>query len=145
MISLAIDTNIFFSAIYNEKGLERQILDLSMEEKEIQIFAPDLFWEEVKRVFNEKLNYNEEEIEQIISKFDFIEIPQKKYGKYKKQAESIISHKNDAVFVSTSIFLNCPIWSGDVKHYKPLRNSKEIIWLTSRELFNYLKKRNFIS
>jgi len=53
MISFVIDSNIFFSAIYNEKGLERKILDLSIEKEEIQIFAPDIFWEEVKGTYVE--------------------------------------------------------------------------------------------
>ncbi len=145
MISLVIDSNIFFSAIYNEKGLERKILDLSIEKDEIQIFAPDIFWEEVIRVLIEKLSYTEEEVEQLISKFDIIEIPQNKYENFKDQAETMISHKSDAAFVSTSLFLNCPIWSGNVKHFQHIRNSKEIIWLTSRELLDYLKKRDIIS
>ena len=144
MISLVIDTNIFFSAIYNNEGIERKILDLSIEEDKIQIFAPDIFWDEIKRILNKKLGYNEDEIEQIISKFDIVEIPQDKYEKFREQAELIMSHKSDIAFVSSSLFLNCPIWSGNVKHYQQLKNSKEIIWLRSRELYDYLKERNNI-
>lgn len=144
MISLVIDSNIFFSAIYNEKGLERKILNTSIENENIQIFAPDVFWEEVKRTLTEKLGYEEEEIEEIISNFEIIEIPQEKYENFQKQAAVIISHKSDIAFVSTSLFLNCPIWSGNVKHYQHLRNSKKVIWLRSRELFDYLKVKKFI-
>ncbi len=141
MISLVIDTNIFFSAIYNEKGLERKIIDLSIEENEIQLFAPDVFWEEIKRILIEKLDYKIDEIEQLVSKFDIIEVPQVKYEKFKDKADAIMSHKSDVAFISTSFFLNCPIWSGNVKHYQHLRDSKEIIWFTSRELYDYLKKK----
>ncbi len=141
MISLVIDSNIFFSAIYNEKGLERKILNLSIEEEKIQIFAPDIFWEEIKRILNRKLGYEEEEIDQLITKFDIIEIPEDKYKKFRDQAEMIISHKSDIAFVSTSLFLNCPLWSGNVKHFQKLINSKEVIWFTSRELFDFLNKK----
>ena len=143
MISLVIDSNIFFSAIYNEEGLERIILDLSIEE-EIQIFAPDIFWEGVKKILIKKLGYANEETQQLISKFDIIEIPQDKYENFKEQAKTMISHKNDIAFVSTSLFLNCPIWSGNITHFQHLKNSKEIIWFTSRELFDYLKDKNII-
>ena len=39
MIPIVIDTNIFFSAIYNPKGLEREILDLSIEKEEIHQYT----------------------------------------------------------------------------------------------------------
>lgn len=142
MISLVIDSNIFFSAIYNEKGLERKILDLSIEEEKIQIFAPDIFWEEIKRILNRKLGYEAEEIDQLISKFDIIEIPQNEYEKFKDQAEMIISHESDVAFVSTSLFLNCPLWSGNVRHFQQLKNSKQVIWFTSRELSDFLNEKN---
>ena len=144
MLSLVIDTNIFFSAIYSEKGLERKIQNLSIEDIEMQIFAPDVFWEEIKRILIEKLDYDNDHIEQLISKFDIIEVPQDKYEKFKDKADTIISHKNDAPFVSTSLFLNCPVWSGNIKHYQHLRDSKEIIWFISIELNDYLKERNII-
>lgn len=144
MISIVIDTNIFFSAIYNEEGLERKILNLSIEENEIQLFAPDVFWEEIKRILIEKLDYKGDEIEQLISKFEIIEVPQEKYETFKDQAESIISHKNDVAFICTALLLNCLVWSGNVKHYHHLRDSKKIIWLTSRKLNEYLKEKNLI-
>jgi len=74
MIPIVIDTNIFFSAIYNPKGLEREILDLSIEKEEIQLFAPDIFWEEIKRNFIKKLGYSEEIINELFSKFNIIKV-----------------------------------------------------------------------
>jgi len=85
-----------------------------------------------------------EEIDQLISKFDIIEIPREEYDKFKAQAKMIISHESDIAFISTSLFLNCPIWSGNVNHFKSLKNSKEIIWFTSKELFDFLSEKYFI-
>ena len=141
MIPLVIDSNIFFSALYNIKGLERKIFNLIIEEKEIQLFAPDIFWEEIKRNLIKKLGYRIDEIDEIISKFNILKVPQEKYEKFIGKAESLISHKEDVPFVAVSLFLNCPLWSGNEKHFKHLENSKDIIWFNSRSLFAYLEEK----
>ncbi|MGV9171943.1 MAG: PIN domain-containing protein [Promethearchaeia archaeon] len=141
MISLVIDTNIFFSAMYNKNGNERKILDFSIFSDELQLFSPDIFWMEIKRNLMKKLGYSESKMDEIISKFDIIDVPQEKYGKFTKKAKSMISHENDIAFVSTALFLNCPIWSGNTVHFKQLRNSNEIIWFKTTELVNYLKEK----
>jgi predicted nucleic acid-binding protein len=143
MISLVIDTNIFFSAIYKKDGNERKILDLSIRAKEIQFFAPDIFWEEITRNLKRKLEYTEVFIKQIVAEFNILEVPFQNYKKCMDKARGLISHKNDVPFVSTSLFLNCPIWSGNKNHFKELRSKKEIVWFTTKELLHYLKDKNF--
>lgn len=141
MIPLVIDSNIFFSALYNLKGLERKIFNLIIEEEEIQLFAPDIFWEEIKRNLIKKLGYRIDEIDEIISKFNILKVPQEKYEIFIGKAELLISHKEDVPFVAVSLFLNCPLWSGNEKHFKHLENSKDIIWFNSRSLFAYLEEK----
>ncbi|MFO8020223.1 MAG: PIN domain-containing protein [Promethearchaeia archaeon] len=144
MITLVIDTNIFFSAMYNKEGKERKILDLSIFSNKIRLFAPDIFWAEITRNLTSKLGYSESVIDELIAKFDIIEVPQKKYVQFAEKARSMISHENDVAFVSTSLFLNCPIWSGNKAHFKQLRKSKEIIWFNTKELFDYLKEKGIL-
>jgi len=79
MIPLVIDSNIFFSAFYHKKGLERRILDLSLEKEELQLFFPDIFWEEVKRNLIKKLDFDEIYINALFSKFSIIKISHEKY------------------------------------------------------------------
>ncbi|MHA1488655.1 MAG: PIN domain-containing protein [Promethearchaeota archaeon] len=143
MIPLVIDSNILFSAFYNIKGLERRLLDLLIEKDEIQLFAPDIFWDEIKRNLIKKLGYNKDTINVLISKFSIIKVSQEKYNEYINRAKELIPHEEDFPFIATSLFLNCPIWSGNKKHFKCLENSKEIIWFNSRRLLNYLKEKGF--
>lgn len=144
MIPLVIDSNIFFSAFYNIKGLERRILDLSLEKEELQLFSPDIFWDEVKRNLIKKLDYDEVNINALFSKFLIIKISHEKYKEYINKAKELISHDEDLPFIATSLYLNCPIWSGNEKHFKHLENSKEIIWFNSQRLFSFLKGKGVI-
>jgi len=141
MIPLVIDSNILFSALYNPKGLERKIFNLIIEVEEIQLFAPDIFWEEIERNLVKKLDYHNDEVNEIVSKFNILKVGQKKYEKSIEKAELLIIHKEDVPFVAVSLFLNCPIWSGNEKHFKHLKDSKDIIWFNSRSLFAYLKEK----
>lgn len=144
MIPIVIDTNIFFSAIYNPKGLEREILDLSIEKEEIQLFAPDIFWEEIKRNFIKKLGYSEEIINELFSKFNIIKVPLIEYEDMIKRAEKLVDHKEDVYFIAVSLYLNCPLWSGNKRHFKHLENIEEIIWFTSSNLISYLTEKGLI-
>lgn len=144
MIPLVIDSNIFFSALYNPKGIERKIFNLIIEEEEIQLFAPVIFWEEIKRNLVKKLGYHNDEVNEITSKFNILKVPHEKYEKFTQKAESLISHKEDVPFIAVSLFLNCPLWSGNERHFKRLEDSKDIIWFNSRRLFAYLKKKGLI-
>lgn len=140
MIPLVIDSNIFFSAMYNKSGLERKILDLSML-GEIQLFAPDVFKEEIIRNFVNKIGYSEDYIRELIQKYKTIDIPQEKYRKFLDKAKELITHREDYPLIATSYFLKCPIWSGNKNHFDQLRESKDIIWFTSKDLIKYLKDK----
>ena len=143
MISLVIDSNILFSALYNIKGLERRILDLILEKDEIQLFAPDILWEELRRNLKIKLNYKTNIIDAFISDFDIIEIPFEEYKVNIIEARKLSSHKNDIPFLAASLLINSPIWSGNEKHFKHLLDSKKIIWFNTRRLYDYLKKEGY--
>ncbi|MHA1373501.1 MAG: PIN domain-containing protein [Promethearchaeota archaeon] len=140
MIPLVVDTNIIYSAIYNKNGIERQLLNFIIDNDEIQLFAPTIFWNEIIRNLSKKLNFQEETVNSILSQFDIIEISPKQYEPKIFEARSLIIHKNDVPFVACALFLNAPIWSGNVTHFQALDKSKKVIWFNSKRLNNYFKK-----
>ena len=144
MISLIIDTNIVFSAYYNPKGLERRILDTILKKDQIQSFAPDIFFEELFRNFEEKLGYSRTQLLKIFQELEIIKVEYKEYKKLIPAAEKLIVHKNDVPFLAVALLKKCPIWSGNVNHFKHLRNSEKITWFNSRRLLDYLQENNMI-
>lgn len=142
MIPLVIDTSIIYSAIYNKNGIERQLLNCIIDNNEIQLFAPAIFWDEILRNLSKKLNFQEETVNSILSQFDIIEISPKQYEPKIVEARSLIFHENDIPFVACALFLNAPIWSGNETHFKALDKSKKVIWFNSKRLNNFLKKNN---
>ena len=145
MISIIIDTNIIFSALYNKEGLERAIINLVLGDAGIQLFAPDMYKAEVSRNLEKKLDYDKEMIDENLSYFDIIEVPHKEYKAKISQARKLIVHQDDLPYIASALLLNSPIWSGNEKHFKHLEHSKEIIWFNSRRLFNYLKEKGFLN
>lgn len=143
MISIVIDANIIFSALYNKEGLERAIINLILGDAGIQLFAPDIYKAEVSRNLEKKLDYDKEMIDENLSYFDIIEVPHKEYKAKISQARKLIVHQDDLPYIASALLLNSPIWSGNEKHFKHLEHSKEIIWFNSRRLFNYLKEKGF--
>ncbi|MBD3340517.1 MAG: hypothetical protein GF353_15520 [Candidatus Lokiarchaeota archaeon] len=143
MIPLVIDSNIFFSAMYNDSGLERKILELSIEEK-IHLFAPTVFKEEILRNLIDKMGYNKEYISELLQKYNIIDVPHENYNKFLEKAKDLIIHKEDYPFIAVSLYLKCPIWSGNTRHFEQLKESKEIIWLTSSELIEYLREKGIV-
>jgi len=144
MIPLVIDSNIFFSAIYNPEGIERKILQITIEKEELKLFSPDVFWEEIERNFIKKLGYSKKIINELFSKFNIIEVSIDDYTNFIKKAELLVNHENDVPFVAVALYLNCPLWSGNEKHFGPLKDLKEFIWFNSRNLMIYLKDKNLI-
>ena len=144
MIPLVIDSNIFFSAMYNPEGLERKILQISIEQEELRLFAPDVFWEEIERNLIRKLQYSKEIINELFSKFNIMKVPLDDYEPSINKAESLINHENDIPFIAAALYLNCPLWSGNERHFKHLKTSKEMIWFNSQNLILYLKEKGLI-
>lgn len=141
MIPIVIDTNIVFSAIYNKKGLERKLIDYIISHQDIQLFAPPIFWKEIKRTLNEKLDYELTEIEEFLSIFSIIKVPYKNYKRKIGKAKELINHRSDIPFVAVALFLNAPIWSGNIHHFEQILESKDIVWFNSRRLSSYLKEK----
>jgi len=145
MIPIVVDTNIIFSAIYNKDGLERKILDIIIASSKIQLFSPPIFWEEIQRTLKDKLDYPITEIDDFLSLFSIIKVPHKKFKHKIAKARELIDHKSDVPFVAVALYLNAPIWSGNIRHFKPLLNNVEIIWFNSRRLYDYLKSKGIFS
>ncbi len=144
MISIVVDANIVFSALYNKEGLERTILNTIIETDSIQLFAPDIFNEEISRNLELKLGYSKDEIERYLSEFNVIEVPSEKYILRFPDSKRLSVRENDIPYIATALLLNAPIWSGNEKHFKRLELSTEIIWFNSRRLLNYLRSKNVL-
>ncbi|MEJ2249319.1 MAG: PIN domain-containing protein, partial [Candidatus Lokiarchaeota archaeon] len=119
MIPIVIDTNVFFSGLYNQDGLERKILDITLENHTIRLFAPDIFWEEISMVFEEKLGYKKSEVIRLIKIFEIIKVNFDQYKEKFEEARNHITHESDVHFVAVGLYLNVPIWSGNIQHFKP--------------------------
>jgi len=144
MISIVIDTNIVFSAIYNKEGIERAIINLILENVDLQLFTPDIFTLEITRNLENKLNIDKETIEKLIFDLDIIEIPYEKYKSKISQAEKLVSHQNDIPYIAVALLINSPIWSGNEKHFKHLETSTEIIWFNSRGLYRFFQEKGYL-
>ena len=143
MLSFIVDTNIIFSALYNKEGLERIVLNLILGNNDIQLFAPEIYRVEISKNLKKKLDFDKEMIISILSDFDIIEVPYEEYKVKILQAKKLIVHQNDIPYIAVALLLNSPIWSGNERHFKHLKNSKEIVWFSSRKLFNYLTEKGF--
>jgi predicted nucleic acid-binding protein len=141
MIPIVIDTNILFSGLYNVEGLERKILDITLENQKIRLFAPDIFWEEITIVLKEKLGFEKSEFIRLIKTFEIIKVTFDQYKEKFEEARNLITHESDIPFIAVGLYLNAPIWSGNTQHFKSLEKSKKIIWFTSRSLSEYLKTK----
>ncbi len=141
MIPLVIDTNILFSAMYNPKGTERKLLDETLDNIQIQLFAPEIFRDEICRTFTEKLDYPRRQAETIINNYEIILVEIGEYQEKLDEAKKLISHISDAPFVAVALHLNAPIWSGNKNHFKSLQNSKKVIWFDSKRLKAFLEAR----
>jgi len=144
VISITIDANIIFSAFYNKVGLEREVIDFVLERDDIQLFAPDIYKEEVSRNLIKKLDFYKETIEEHLADFEIIVVPFEKYKEKIPEAMKLISHQNDIPYVAVALFLNSIIWSGNEKHFKHLKDSKDIIWFNSRSLITYLREKGLL-
>lgn len=144
MISLVIDANILFSAFYNKLGTERQILDLTLDSHQVQLLAPDIFKEEISRNLIKKLGFSAQEIQDLFSVYDILQVPIERYRSEIHRAQALIIHENDVPYVAVSLLLNCPIWSGNTRHFQALRDSPDIIWFTTSRLKNYLRSKGLL-
>lgn len=144
MISIVIDANILFSALYNKDGLERTIINFNLTNNVIQLFAPDIFKEEISRNLVQKLGFNKDRIERYLSEFDVIEVPFESYKGNFLTVKRLSIHQNDIPYIATALFLGALVWSGNENHFKHLEDSTEVIWFNSRKLLDYLKSKGFI-
>jgi predicted nucleic acid-binding protein len=141
MIPIIIDTNIVYSAIYNEKGLERKLINIAIESDAIQLFAPTTFFEEIRRNLSKKLGFQKNTIDSFLAQFDIIEITFEEYKPKIAEAKRLIPHENDIPFVACALLLNSPVWSGNETHFNALKGSKKVIWFNSKRLLDYFRSK----
>lgn len=135
---VVVDTNIYFSALYNPEGNETEIIRRANSE-ELILLSPDTVKEELERVPETKLGWDEAETSSVIRKLPTVWVPREEYSSELLRAKSLISHEEDSPILACALELENGVLTGNTNHFdKPEIRKKTPIW-TSRKLLNYLE------
>jgi putative PIN family toxin of toxin-antitoxin system len=111
-IKVVLDTNILVSALINEKGKPRKILNLFYD-KEILVYYSDDIIEEYKDVLSRKeLGINPEKVGKVINAV-------RKIGLRVEPVKSIFEMPDDSdrIFYDTAKLTSSWLITGNIKHY----------------------------
>jgi predicted nucleic acid-binding protein len=114
-MDLVIDANILFAALIKDSTT----LDILFNEN-IHLFAPEFLLEEFYKHKDEILNKTKRSKEEFEDIYDLLKkvitiIPSEEFYQYLKDAEILISDKDDISYLALALRLNIPIWSNDKK------------------------------
>jgi len=121
-----LDTNIIFSGIYDLDSNAGKILLLAAEGR-IDLISPEYVKNELGRILEKKLKFQEDEIEEIISSLPIEWIEEELYNEKLKQAANLIAHEKDVPILACALSLNTDIISGD-KHFHKMKTKKIKVW-----------------
>ena len=138
-ITVIVDTNIYFSALYNWHGNEAEILKAAGK-GELILISPDTVQEELKRILQRKLNYSAEEASSTIKLLPTIWIPRSEYMDFLLKAENLLEHKEDAPILASALTLKAGILTGNKKHFDKSEITELAEILTSKEILQIIKK-----
>jgi predicted nucleic acid-binding protein len=134
MIAVIVDTNIYFSAFYNPRGKEAEILKRA-NRGEVLLLSPDSVREELERNLRFKLGLTDSEVLAIISSLPTIWVPRVEYEGELRGAEALLRHEEDAPILACALKFEAGILTGNVKHFDTSRlKSKVIVWSSTRLL-----------
>ncbi|MBU2475869.1 PIN domain-containing protein [Candidatus Micrarchaeota archaeon] len=135
---LVVDANILFAALI-KPGLTRTILLLS----EHELFAPEFSVYEFKKHLEElenKTGLEKDELnelfEELIESSGIKLIVFEEFENKKEEAKKISPDIDDSAYIALALHLGCGIWSND----KELKKQKEVKIITTKELFEEMKK-----
>lgn len=138
---VVVDTNIYFSAFYNPEGNEAEIVRKANAE-EITLLSPDIVKEELERVLQTKLAWNEEEASSCIETLPTIWVPEAEYIDSLPRARSLIAHQEDSPMLACALQLETGILTGNTKHFDTPQIREEIPLWTSRKLLQHFESKN---
>jgi len=111
-VKVVLDTNILISALINENGKPRKILNLFYDKEIALYFAPDII-EEYKDVLSRKeFNINSEKIGKVVNAV-------RRLGIHTEPPKSIIAMRDetDRIFYDTAKSAGTWLITGNIKHY----------------------------
>lgn len=135
---VVVDTNIYFSALYNPKGNEGEIIRRANAE-EITLLSPDIVKEELDRVLQSELDWSEEKTSKIINNLPVVWVPKEEYTDELSHAKSLISHEPDSPILACASKLETGILTGNTNHFDTPQIGEEVPLWSSRELLQYLE------
>lgn len=133
-----VDTNIYFSALYNPEGNEAEIIRRANSE-ELILLSPNTVRDELERVLETKLDWNEEKTTSVTRTLPTVWVPKEKYEEKLALAKSLIPHEKDSPILACALKFETGTLTGNTTHFdKPEIRKKATVW-SSRKLLNYLE------
>lgn len=133
-----VDTNIYFSALYNPKGNEGEIIRKANSE-EITLLSPDIVKEELARVLQSELDWNEKKTLKTIDTFPTLWVPREEYSDELARAKSLISHEPDSPILACALRFEAGVLTGNTNHFDTPQIREEVPVWSSRELLRYFE------
>lgn len=130
-MNLIVDTNIVFSAIWNANG---RIANLLIRKTKLNLFSPTFLLVELSNHQNKlskKLSLEPKEFHELkhltTRRIRFIEeerVSAQNWNKANELTKKIDS--DDIAFVALALELNCPLWTGDKRLSKSIKDVKTL-------------------
>ena len=140
MIIAIADTNVYFSAFYNPKGKEAEIIRLANREV-LLLLSPDVVKEELGRNLKVKLGLSDPEAASIVSSLPTVWVPRAEYERFLENARLALPHVEDAPILACAMKFGAGVLTGNVKHFRAARTKKIPVW-SSTELLGLLRKES---
>ncbi|MDO8554098.1 MAG: PIN domain-containing protein [Candidatus Micrarchaeota archaeon] len=134
-MDLVIDANILFAMIIR-KGITERILFSDS----LHIYAPEYIFLEFKERKEYLLSITSRPEDEFIKLIEILErrielIPTSEFKQFIKEAETLISDKDDAVYLAVCLAKKMPLWTND-NHFS---HQNKIKIFTTQELIRYLE------
>lgn len=140
MIVVIVDTNIYFSAFYNPKGKEAEIVRRGNRE-ELLPLSPDTVREELERNLKLKLALSDAQVVSLVSSLPTVWVPKIEYEKFLEKAKSILPHEEDAPILACAMKFGAGVLTGNTKHFSAAKTKKIPVW-SSAKLLELLRKES---
>ena len=138
-MELVIDATILFTGLIG-KGITKEVIFSDF----VESYCPETLFKEVEEhksrikilsgLSSSELNSLLDKLKTRIKSF-----PRSEYEIFLKQANSLVSDKDDTEYLALSLALNkCPIWSNDPH----LKEQSLVKVFTTKELVEFLKSKN---
>lgn len=138
MIAVVVDTNIYFSAFYNPRGKEAEILKRA-NIGEVLLLSPDSVKEELERNLRFKLDLTDSEILTLISSLPTLWVPRVEYEGELGSAKALLRHEEDAPILACALRFEAGILTGNVRHFSTGELKGKVIVWSSTKLLQALK------